>query len=510
MQYDLEEYNARPYNRYALGAIQNLAEFSTDPAVKTAAVSVLDYMSAKYAIASSLGRRSSPYRRLVSDDGPDFFFQPDEEQCRFALYAGTADLQAMWVPPSAATFTFPDACNLVVRQAVGAYFPPPMTLELAMNKKDHPYFEAHFNGQNPFHGLSGGLEIYDNEGPFTISAGGYSLEGLTVSILGTTWGNGDDDGAALPTVLMPNVVFPPGDPRNATNRSQLLRFVSNPWGDQTNNCVAPGFACGSGPTLPDGLCGGATEYCVERYPWTFLDYSTATDGFYVALWEGVAPATWSDPGASVPVGFFEAVPASQFNFGFAAFQSYVLNNNPPGTVAQLSSAYSGRQVTMNVHYTSARLGIVDAQLVKDVGSTSGPTFTAVPTFPTTYPIESITAVEPMPPNIVLWPLASGPLASIGHSGTTSLTVSGYGTCTWDLSQAGSPSRSGACDTMPATSGGGFSGSGGGSTTGGGIGGGIGTGGSGSGTGGGGIGTGGGGIVSGGGNGKPCGGKVCAR
>jgi hypothetical protein len=69
LKHDFVEYNARPYTRYNIEAILNLADFSEDEHVRTAAVMVLEYATAKFAVGSSQGRRLVPFRRLMEDVG---------------------------------------------------------------------------------------------------------------------------------------------------------------------------------------------------------------------------------------------------------------------------------------------------------------------------------------------------------------------------------------------------------------------------------------------------------
>src|SRR5262249_44629849 len=53
LKHDFQEYNAKPYSRYSLDAIQNLAEFADDADLRLAAQMVLDFSSAKFAVSSS-------------------------------------------------------------------------------------------------------------------------------------------------------------------------------------------------------------------------------------------------------------------------------------------------------------------------------------------------------------------------------------------------------------------------------------------------------------------------
>jgi len=60
---DFQEYNSRPYSRYSLLAIQNVAQFADDTELRQAAHMVLQFSMATAAIGSYRGRRLVPYRR---------------------------------------------------------------------------------------------------------------------------------------------------------------------------------------------------------------------------------------------------------------------------------------------------------------------------------------------------------------------------------------------------------------------------------------------------------------
>ena len=82
---DFQEYNARPYQRYSVTAILNLHDFADDNELRTAAQIVLEAAMAKFAVASSQGRRIVPFRRLVGTvradvEGPDLFLRPEPRQ----------------------------------------------------------------------------------------------------------------------------------------------------------------------------------------------------------------------------------------------------------------------------------------------------------------------------------------------------------------------------------------------------------------------------------------------
>jgi hypothetical protein len=137
LMHDFSEYNAKPYQRYSLDAIQNLAEFADDADLRTAAQIVLDFSSAKFAVSSSFLRRNSPFRRRAEHDVDGFLDDAglDEQTCRFLLFSGQLDALPTVTLNSGSYQLGPRNCNGVVRQAIGSYRVPAMILDLAMNKQ---------------------------------------------------------------------------------------------------------------------------------------------------------------------------------------------------------------------------------------------------------------------------------------------------------------------------------------------------------------------------------------
>ncbi|MFP5501760.1 MAG: hypothetical protein ACLGIN_04670, partial [Candidatus Sericytochromatia bacterium] len=84
-RHDFDEYNSRPYSRYTLKAIQNLAEFAEDPGVKTSATIAMDYLAARFALQSMDFHRVAPFRRRAEYNGLDDVTKKDAEASRFAM-----------------------------------------------------------------------------------------------------------------------------------------------------------------------------------------------------------------------------------------------------------------------------------------------------------------------------------------------------------------------------------------------------------------------------------------
>jgi len=426
LQHDFQEYNAHPYNRYALDAVENLAEFAEDPDVATAARAVLDFEAAKYAISSSFSRRVAPFRRRRDLDSSLLIGDSmDEEACRFTLYAGTTDLMQN---PSDATYpvTVPQACHLVARQAAGSYRVPELILQMAIEPQVRPTFQTFAGGTNPFHDAPGGVELTANDHHFMISSGGIALPsglGVTVHLrIGSNpfipTGNEGDLGIAVPTVLVPTTPYPPDDPRNGFDRNEMVHLGGD---GMINTCVAPGFACGFQPVVPPTLCNkkeiAHDDSCLDGH-WAFLDFQ----GFFVAVWRDDTQTA----------GFFEAVEASHF-VDFDTFRKTVKQSNGDGGGVL---TMNGGTPVLDVNYVNSLGQRIIAHL--DAGAVR------------TYPIQSYFGQKLPPSDVDTWPLAKdydgwSSLASRGHDGVVTVAALGLGQCTLDLSDLQHPQRVGNCN-----------------------------------------------------------------
>jgi hypothetical protein len=316
---DFMEYNSKPYQRFALNAAENLVDFAEDPVVATTARMVLDWAAAKFAVSSSMLRRSSPYRRKGDHEGHLFSgSHADEQFCRFLLYTGQMQTLSHLDAAGRREYGAPSLC-FNVRQAIGSYRPPAIVVDLAI-RKDKPYVQR-FAGGNSYYGaffdnavVPGGVEIYDNEGPFLIASGGVprpnalpapvTIQGITSNQYAT---DADNVGIALPTLLVPNDAPVALADVPQVDRTHMVQ-VTGVGQASSNLCVAPGFACGSNPSLPRDLCppGGC-----EDGPWQFADLASSPTHTYVAVFSRGSSSEQPTPDHA-PLGVFEAAPASRF------------------------------------------------------------------------------------------------------------------------------------------------------------------------------------------------------
>jgi hypothetical protein len=434
LRHDFQEYNSKPYSRYSLDAIENLAELTRDPQVAAGARAVLDFSAAKYVVSSSMLRRESPFRRRISEDTPDFFSADftkavDEESCRFGLYAGTTDLYPTTDSTPTGPRRIPNACWQVARQAIGSYRVPAMILDLAINKYRAPFLQTFMGGWNDMGGAPANVEIYDNEPQFVIAGGGVHVDsgmdvlvhligGATVTIKNKTT---DDQGVAVPVVVMPNQVYPAGDTRTGTTRDQLVQI-----GD-AGLCIAPGFACGLNPTVPAQL---DPSLVTVVGAWKFVNYGS----FYVMVLAYPGLVNGNDS-----FGFVEAVPAYKFaSFGDFVAKVQAANGDGHHNMSKTSvPGFDGPAI--HIQYTSALGGtiVADHVVYGDVGH---------------YPVSQDRGLPLPQQDQTQWPLAAG-LVSAQHDGDVKIAnyddVNWLYPCDLNLSTPGNPQRIG-CDLYPAT------------------------------------------------------------
>jgi hypothetical protein len=237
---DFREFNARPYTRYSLGAILNLADFATaagDPQVATAAQIVLDLSEAKFAAFSNRGRRVVPYRRRSEYDGYNSdadeisnlyhtVMGADDEVSRSFLLTNQTQLLPDQRPPWVAYQSMADV-------STSTYSLPAPVMSTAVDRRQLTQMVRHT-----------GVEMVFQSPAFTVTAGGIPTEPTA-----TLFGKADDNdfGVAMPTTIMATIA--------GTNMKDLFRFESVGTGKQRrgNLCVAQGFACGIAPIMSDAF-----------------------------------------------------------------------------------------------------------------------------------------------------------------------------------------------------------------------------------------------------------------
>lgn len=198
----------------------------------------------------------------------------------------------------------------MLRAGRGRYRVPDMILDMVIGKSQiHTYFQR-FRHE--------GVEIYASSPEFLISAGGIFREG-----------RGEEQGWALPTMLMPTA--------DGADRNEFIQISGSTEPKfRVNTCVAPGFACGLNPWVPDAV----PRTCIKHSgKWRFINFATQWNptpgcdrpyGFYVAVYSAPCMTSMCSDAAgdsdSPQFGLFEAAKASE-GYLFDQFISDVLAKN---------------------------------------------------------------------------------------------------------------------------------------------------------------------------------------
>ena len=360
---DFIEYNARPYQEYTMRGLQNLASFSADRDVRTAAIMVMEYVSAKLAVSSNDLRRSVPYRRKALYNSPNLLtWQSDPQSGRMLALAGNVDVLAnIFSDPTHAPAY---GSGMFLTAALSQYRIPDLTLDVMVERKHRVFYQG-------FHHAAD--ELYASEPSFLLSAGGhYATYAYKVAGIGKH----DDIGNALPTTLMPT--------GRIASRDDLIRFDGA--GDdveRSNMCVAPEFACGLNAVIPNAMLPSGAG-CVDqsRADWTFINASPACTnvppyGMFVAVYK------------RGDVGLLEAFDTFvNPNISFDEFRGGVISKNGfrvfsrSGTNTYVTT--TGRAIDFTIAHDSRIVKIVNGPPVPNFGASfvSGTILEGTPGFVT--------------------------------------------------------------------------------------------------------------------------------
>ena len=401
---DFTEYNSRPYQRYSLVAIMNLADFAEDVDVRSGAQLVLEYAIAKYSVASNEGRRLAPYRRKreylphvdgIPRDGTALTTTSPPANGLFDLSGGADYLHALGLlyygvslnllefdgNPYAATKSY---ASQAIYGATSSYRPDATTFSLALERGNAPSVHQRLHHH--------GWEIASSGASFTITAGGLTTgmaKNTTIDAIDQLFVP-DDLGAAIPTVVMfagrphlaatfthPEVTRPIEERRSTMDR--FLRFegkrpppVESAPSYDHNLCVWDGFACGVNVVVPSDL----KAPCMKPGPrshWFFVrsddpDCPAYKDGprFWMVLYnEPRLGSSVDDFGPTYSIGFVEIVDGDEMTF--ADFTARVAQRNPgPGAPMNTSGDCSGAYVSargatgQRIEFDCERVTKVDA------------------------------------------------------------------------------------------------------------------------------------------------------
>jgi hypothetical protein len=312
-----EEYNARPYQGYTVGALENLHSFAASPEVSAAAGMTLDYLSAVFAVQSNGLRRFPPFRRKEKYSDSQRVDDHDSETARFAMLAGNYAFYERY------GYRVPYGSRFMFNAALSEYRPDDAILDLVIDKSHNDYYQKLHHDN---------VELYASSESFLISAGGVFSRHFQ-------FGSEEQHGWARPTVVMPTRdigVDPRGWLRveGASNKRR-----------RNNTCVLPGFACGLNVRIPDHIPASCRE---QRGAFTFLDLTAprcaVNQGFYAAVYRRPCDSARCRSAAD-NYGFIEVREGSELSF--RAFVDAVLSLNQRVVRSATRAAYvtsDGREI----------------------------------------------------------------------------------------------------------------------------------------------------------------------
>lgn len=216
LNYDLKEYNSRPYLELVLPVLTNLVTFGPDSDVRDAARALLDYYAAKIAVSESQLRRIAPYRRRPSDfkdmDVGARWFETMTNQfvatvIPFEAAPPTISLAGQLEDPNLDSFpTCAHAVNgrviscrgygaEMIEYALGLYRVPLPILDVAVAKRSN--IMQQFNHYTN--------ETYYSTPTYLLGGGGHKTSPY---ISCDPFCSADDYGQAMPIVLFPERLLP--------------------------------------------------------------------------------------------------------------------------------------------------------------------------------------------------------------------------------------------------------------------------------------------------------------
>src|SRR5262249_3201977 len=219
---------------------------------------------AKVAVSSNDSRRSVTYRRKVEYNSPHFLKDHYDKHTAFSMaLAGTTDMVSTDMADRKKGELPGDFAWEMQWAGLSDYRLPDPILDLMVNRAHRVFFQR-------FHHYAD--EAYAGSPSYLISSGGHYA---TFAYKAAGAGKHDDLGLAVPTTFMPTGQF--------RTRDNLIRFRGAKEDDKRSNMgVAPDFACGLNPVIPEvyrpaavavDSSGRRTPGNLKIGPWTFIDQS---------------------------------------------------------------------------------------------------------------------------------------------------------------------------------------------------------------------------------------------
>lgn len=306
-----EEFNSRPYEGYSIKAIDNLYSYAEDSNVVTTAQSLLDLMSATYAVQSNGLRRLPPWRRQPQYLGHNTVYDGDNGMHRFIMLSGNYH----FFPTLEKPFDFPIGEGIVLPAITSPYRVPDFILDLMINNEHKTYFQGlrHMSA-----------ELYSSSPSALISSGGTYINNFD-------FGTKERDGLPNPiTIILTKDI--------STDIRNWFRIEGHKKLKYRNNlCVSRNFACGLNVRIPDYI----PETCQEKLgDWTFFNFSSPACNYNYGVHVAVLKKNSNTIKCRAGGDNFGIIEVRESNaLSYQDFKSQILSNNLNGINCEGSSSY---------------------------------------------------------------------------------------------------------------------------------------------------------------------------
>lgn len=318
-----EEYNSRPYEGYTARAIENLNSFAQDNNVQVMAHSLLDLMSATYAVQSSGLKRLPPWRRQPRFLGNPVVYSGDNSMDRYLILAGNYHYLSLLTKP----FDYPSGEGIMLTSAISPYRVPDTILDLMITNQHKNYFQV-------FRHM--GAELYSSSPHALISAGGTYINNFDFNTK-------ERDGMPSPTTVMLSKDF-------SSDIRHWFRIEGHKNLKNRNNlCLTKGMACGLNIRVPSYI----PQNCIERQgDWSFYNFShpdcSYKYGLHLAVLQKKSPTSKCQKAAD-NYGLIELREASELSF--LEFKNKILANKSESINCEGISHYrttTGQEINFEI------------------------------------------------------------------------------------------------------------------------------------------------------------------
>lgn len=306
-KHGFSEINSKPYAGYTIQTLLNLYDYARDERIKHSAQVLLDYLSMKYAMESSNGRRYPTFRRQYRRYLDERLDEADYMSAIMMIWAGQYDyLNHSNVDLSQSALPYGD--RIAMNASLSTYRPHPIVYDHLFNNEVESLQFYDFDHK--------GMQVVYKNPKYVISGGGVHRRLFPpFSML--------NDVLAAPTMIIPQ--------KKGRLLSEMIYFLGyNKKNKRSNLCVNKNFMCGFNLHIPNEFakCKVDTDNDNE---WSFYNFQKpeCSESPYAGLYMAVYKRDIKHIVHKKTKGKnFGLVEVSDGSMSFDNFKNGILENNP--------------------------------------------------------------------------------------------------------------------------------------------------------------------------------------